>query len=97
MGATTPGGMCRYIPGDAGWPNATDWDALNATVGGQLIKNVPVAHVCHTAGSFAAYDKEACDKLAKGWLDASAETLFVEFHLPYLGCLAVIALTNVFA
>lgn len=77
MGATTSAGVCRYIPGDAGWPTATDWDFLNSTVGGRLIRNVPVAQVCHTAGSFAAYDKEACDKLASAWKDASAETLFV--------------------
>lgn len=79
MGALAPSsGICRYIPGDAGWPNATDWDALNTTVGGRLIKIVPLAAVCHTAGTFAAYDKEACEKLARDWQDASAETLFVK-------------------
>lgn len=77
MGGTTSGGTCKYIPGDVGWPTTSDWDALNMTVGGRLIRNVPVAQVCHTAGTFAAYDKEACEQLARDWQDASAETLSV--------------------
>jgi hypothetical protein len=71
------GQTCRYIPGDAGWPSQGDWARLNTTVGGRLIATVPVAHVCHERGTFAAFDKTACEDLGKEFQDAGPETLSV--------------------
>lgn len=34
---------CRFLPGDAEWPNDATWSRLNKTVGGRLIDTVPVA------------------------------------------------------
>ncbi|KEY66405.1 hypothetical protein S7711_05838 [Stachybotrys chartarum IBT 7711] len=54
---------CRYIPGDAGWPTAAQWDQLNTTVNGRLIATNPVSHVCHDP----TYDEEACNALTAAW------------------------------
>ena len=72
-----PNDTCRYIPGDAGWPSYSDWTQLNLTVGGRLIATVPVGHVCHKSGPFAAYNQTACEDLGKAVQDAGAVTLFV--------------------
>ncbi|KAJ7452276.1 hypothetical protein FB451DRAFT_1524131 [Mycena latifolia] len=37
---------CRNVPGSAGFPNATAWSALNATVSGRLTPVVPSAKYC---------------------------------------------------
>ena len=66
---------CRYIPGDAGWPKQCEWAKLNGTVGGRLIATVPLAHVCHLNGPFAAYDKSACDELGQGFLQSAPATM----------------------
>ncbi|CAJ2508714.1 Uu.00g137400.m01.CDS01 [Anthostomella pinea] len=66
---------CRYIPGDAGWPSQRQWARLNSTVGGRLIATVPVAHVCHLQGQFAAYDQESCSTLGTAFQDSGPATL----------------------
>lgn len=68
---------CRYIPGDEGWPTHSEWARLNLTVGGRLLGTVPVAHVCHQSGPFAAYNRTACEDLGRAFQDAGAATLFV--------------------
>ncbi|KAI1365805.1 FAD-binding domain-containing protein [Xylaria arbuscula] len=37
---------CRFVPEDPSWPLETQWNALNSSIGGRLIKTVPLAHVC---------------------------------------------------
>lgn len=59
---------CRTFPGDADWPTDADWSALNATVGGALIKPVPRAAVCHLDWP-AHYDEEKCKALIAEWND----------------------------
>ncbi|KAI1824147.1 FAD binding domain-containing protein [Xylaria intraflava] len=66
---------CRYIPGDAGWPSQGDWAQLNATVGGRLVPTIPLAHVCHQTGPFAAYDRTTCEDLGTAFQDASPATI----------------------
>lgn len=73
---------CRYIPGDEGWPSKIHWEQLNDTVGGRLIATVPVAHVCHQSGPFAAYDQTTCEDLATAFQDAGPETMLVSFNVP---------------
>lgn len=50
---------------------------LNTTVGGRLIATVPVGHVCHKGGPFAAYDEAACEELGNAFMDEAPATLFV--------------------
>lgn len=58
--APTP---CHYLPGDAGWPSVAEWNALNRTVGGNLIRGVPLAQPC-----FAPYlDLAACAIVQANW------------------------------
>ena len=55
---------CRYLPGDAGWPNAEDWAQLNSSVSGRLIATTPPsAYVCHDP----TYDETACAQLRERW------------------------------
>ncbi len=56
-------GGCYYLPGDKGWPSTVKWDQLNATVGGRLIKTVPIGAVCHEP----SYDEAACNFLQANW------------------------------
>ncbi|KAL4815767.1 hypothetical protein BDW67DRAFT_191410 [Aspergillus spinulosporus] len=54
---------CHCLPGDACWPSAAKWKALNSTVGGRLIATVPIGSVCHEP----TYDAEACAQLQEDW------------------------------
>lgn len=54
---------CRYIPGDAGWPAAAQWDRLNRTVEGRLISTTPIAHVCHEP----SFSDAQCTDLKQQW------------------------------
>lgn len=38
---------CKVFPGDAEWPSEAAWDVLNRTLGGALIKTVPIAAPCY--------------------------------------------------
>lgn len=76
--------MCRYIPGDAGWPAQSNWQRLNATVGGRLTATVPLAHVCHDSGLFPAYNETACAALEEAFVDAGAQTLYALCSAPLL-------------
>ncbi|KAI6091641.1 FAD-binding domain-containing protein [Hypoxylon rubiginosum] len=65
---------CRSIPGDPTWPTETDWNHLNATIGGKLIATSPIAAACHhssslggSATSSSTFDQEACDALRDTW------------------------------
>ncbi|EKG16367.1 FAD linked oxidase [Macrophomina phaseolina MS6] len=51
------------MPGDKCWPGQHEWAQLNRTVGGKLISNVPLAHVCHDP----TYDEDACNYLKEQW------------------------------
>ncbi len=73
----------RLRPGDAGWPSAAEWDALNRAVGGNLIEVKPLFAACATDAK-----SQACGEVLKnmrnpfyigdqpggtqvsGWLDA---------------------------
>ncbi|KAK4099847.1 FAD-binding domain-containing protein [Parathielavia hyrcaniae] len=55
--------LCRVLPGDAGWPDAAAWAALNETINGLLVATVPIGHVCHDP----TYDADACAALQQGW------------------------------
>lgn len=61
-----PNNRCRYLPEDPQWPSDRDWTALNRTVGGNLIRGVPLAQ---TACYGLAADQAVCKKLQNGWMD----------------------------
>nr|BAZ95824.1 oxidereductase, FAD binding domain cpaB [Curvularia pallescens] len=54
---------CRCFPGDVCWPSDEQWAALNTTVGGRLIKTVPLGQPCHGSD----YDEAECKALASLW------------------------------
>ncbi|KAI1812807.1 FAD/FMN-containing isoamyl alcohol oxidase-like protein MreA [Poronia punctata] len=54
---------CRYLPGDPEWPNREAWSTLNDTVGGRLIRGVPLGQSCQAR----TYSHAACSKILDGW------------------------------
>jgi hypothetical protein len=68
---------CRCFPGDACWPSTADWHAFNQTVRGKLIKNFPLASVCHRS-EYGSYDAKKCEDLKSNWF-------FPETHLNSIG------------
>ncbi|KAI8932193.1 hypothetical protein NX059_011073 [Plenodomus lindquistii] len=70
--APTATSRCRYLPGDPQWPSDGDWSALNRTVGGNLIRGVPLAQsACYGRTADAA----VCTKLQSGWMDMEQFTV----------------------
>ena len=57
---------CRCFPGDKCWPTASEWNTFNESLGGKLLKTVPLASVCHL-DSFEPYDAQKCEKLRSEW------------------------------
>lgn len=59
----TSQGKCRHLPSDAGWPNEDVWQNLNTTVGGRLIRGVPLGQPCHTP----LLNSEICAQIREDW------------------------------
>ncbi|KAF1993409.1 FAD-binding domain-containing protein [Amniculicola lignicola CBS 123094] len=47
-----PARACRFIPGDDEWPSDQAWAKFNETLGGVLLKPLPLASVCYTGPNF---------------------------------------------
>ncbi|KAF8429694.1 FAD binding domain-containing protein [Tirmania nivea] len=60
-------GSCKCVPTDACWPSHSEWDAFNKTVGGSLIRNVPLGSPCHDPN----YDAVECQRLRDNWVQSS--------------------------
>lgn len=57
---------CRALPGDADWPQEEEWETLNRTVGGRLIRGVPLAEPsCYSTNVSATSD--ACGTVQREW------------------------------
>lgn len=41
---------CRNVPGSPGYPTSMQWEALNTTVSGRLVKVVPFVEFCNDMG-----------------------------------------------
>lgn len=54
---------CRFIPGDRQYPTDREWNALNTTIGGRLIRGVPVGQVCYGPSANAT----KCSDLQNTW------------------------------
>ncbi|KAK0510018.1 hypothetical protein JMJ35_007412 [Cladonia borealis] len=65
-GQTTAAGnkTCKCFLGEACWPSDQEWSNFNATVGGRLIKTVPLGSPCH----YPDYDATLCEVLQSEWL-----------------------------
>ncbi|EFQ34535.1 FAD binding domain-containing protein [Colletotrichum graminicola] len=57
---------CKCFPGDSCWPVTAQWDALNTTVGGNLIATIPLGSPCHDP----TYDAATCASLQSAWQDS---------------------------
>ena len=66
---------CRNVPGDSGWPSIAQWDQLNTTVGGRLIKTIPIGSPCYQKNfdvvdfkaDISTYDNASCSSLREHW------------------------------
>ncbi|KAI0602396.1 FAD binding domain-containing protein [Biscogniauxia sp. FL1348] len=56
---------CHCLPGDDCWPSEDQWERLNTTVGGRLVKVEPIGAVCHDP----TYDSIKCAELQANWDD----------------------------
>lgn len=54
---------CKVFPGDEAWPSDAEWASLNETVGGRLVKTVPVGSPCHDPN----YNATLCDEIKQEW------------------------------
>lgn len=59
------GHPCRYLPGDAAWPTDKDWQVLNRTIGGRLIRGSPLAMSCYEPNINAG----TCDQVREDWVN----------------------------
>ncbi|KAJ8125901.1 hypothetical protein O1611_g7739 [Lasiodiplodia mahajangana] len=57
--------VCRYLPGDYGWPSEREWNQLNRTTGGRLIRGTPLAEPCHRKGS--GFASNVCMTIQDEW------------------------------
>ncbi|KAG6364993.1 hypothetical protein INS49_006598 [Diaporthe citri] len=54
---------CKCFPGDACWPSQRAWENFNKTVGGRLVRTVPLGSPCHDPH----YDEALCETLKNDW------------------------------
>ncbi|KAI3615878.1 fad binding domain protein [Moniliophthora roreri] len=62
---------CRILPTDDAWPSSDVWDTFNHTIGGRLIKTVPIGSPCHDP----TFNEEQCNMVRQNWRRP-------EFHQP---------------
>lgn len=58
---------CRCFPGDECWPSDTDWESFNKTLGGKLVRTVPIASSCHDTFPGVEYDAATCANVQANW------------------------------
>lgn len=69
---------CKCFPGDSCWPSDDSWATLNETVGGRLIKTVPLARTCHDP----VFDNATCSTLQDGWENPTTQSVpSIPIHL----------------
>ncbi|KAM4067300.1 FAD binding domain-containing protein [Hirsutella rhossiliensis] len=61
---------CRCVPGQPCWPSNEAWAAFNTTVGGNLIKSVPLAQSCYGDSR----DVGQCEKAEEMWTNDAFQT-----------------------
>ncbi|XP_044716123.1 FAD binding domain-containing protein [Hirsutella rhossiliensis] len=63
--------QCRCVPGESCWPSDDSWIKFNSTVGGKLIKSVPVAQSCYEGPT---QDAKQCKDVNNLWADDDFQT-----------------------
>jgi hypothetical protein len=63
---------CKCYPGESCWPSAAKWKALNATVDGKLLVQIPPGAPCHNTfngplGTVRTYDEAKCAEVNQNW------------------------------
>jgi hypothetical protein len=64
QGADPPEAECRYTPADKAWPSVSEWTKFNETLGGALLKPLPLASVCYEGPN---YNAVRCGQLKNSW------------------------------
>ncbi|KAJ7268345.1 putative isoamyl alcohol oxidase [Mycena rebaudengoi] len=64
-------GSCRILPTDTLWPTQAIWDAFDLSIGGRLIKTIPIGSPCHDP----TFDQGRCNTIRQNWHEP-------EFHIP---------------
>ncbi|KAL6238482.1 hypothetical protein BDW75DRAFT_247230 [Aspergillus navahoensis] len=62
-GRPTTNRTCRYLPSDTQWPSTEQWQQLNDSVNGRLIRGKPLASPCHGE----KYNGSTCSFLQASW------------------------------
>lgn len=61
--SNTTSSQCRCMPSDPCWPTTSEWSHFNSTVGGRLIRTVPLAAPCFDPN----YNAAECQYLRDEW------------------------------
>ncbi|OTB00611.1 hypothetical protein M426DRAFT_267397 [Hypoxylon sp. CI-4A] len=56
---------CRHLPRDIGWPSDQEWNRLNQTTGGKLIRGDPLAKPCYWPES--DFGSSVCSRIRESW------------------------------
>jgi hypothetical protein len=67
---------CKCYPGEACWPSTSKWNALNRTVDGGLLVDIPPGAPCHNTfsgplGTVNTYDAAKCAEATQNWANES--------------------------
>ncbi|KAH8600163.1 hypothetical protein B0O99DRAFT_649509 [Bisporella sp. PMI_857] len=60
---------CKCAPSDLCWPSTVEWDALNNTVSGRLIRSTAPGSVCYP--SEPNYDETSCNVVIANWTNSA--------------------------
>jgi hypothetical protein len=56
---------CKATPYSSTWPSEHDWQALNSSIDGRLLKTVPVASSCWSGNPYGS--QVSCDVVEANW------------------------------
>ena len=72
---------CKITPDSPDWPSEDEWQALNASISGRLIKPTPPGAVCHP--ELPQYNNASCNALIAKWSDSTyhlSEPVTVDYN-----------------
>lgn len=78
--SVVPVSKCRCFPGDSCWPSDSVWSDFNRTVGGKLIKTIPLATPCHDP----SYNAGTCTSLQSEWLMPEVQSVLYTSEIQVL-------------
>lgn len=57
--------FCKTTPSDSSWPSRAEWNSLNRTIDGELLRTVPVASACSSGNPFGS--TVSCEVATDNW------------------------------